>query len=79
VKKSIKLRAFEMLKGMEEEESSSTLSIGRDIQQPMIHGLTMMTLTLQNFSKSSIAPPLQVDERYKCMPDSSNNPHLSML
>ena len=61
-----------MLKDMEEKESSSTLSTERDTQQLMIHGLTMMTLTLQNSSKSSIVPSLWVDERYKYTPNSFN-------
>jgi len=68
-----------MLKDTEEEESSNISFIGRDTQQLMIHRSTMMTLTLQNSSKSSIELPLWVDKRYKCTPNSSNNPHLPML
>ncbi len=41
-----------MLEDMEEEESSSILSIGRDTQQPMIYGWTITTLMLQNFLKA---------------------------
>ncbi len=68
----MKSRTFEMLEDMEEEESSSTSFTRRDTWQLMIHGLTMTTLMLQNSSKSSIAPPLWVDERYKYTPNSSN-------
>ncbi len=70
VKKSMKLRTFEMFEDIEEEESSNISSIGRDTQPPMICGLTMMTLMLQNSSKSSIRPPLQVNKRYKYTPNS---------
>jgi hypothetical protein len=52
----------------EKDVNSNTLSIGKGTQPLMIAGLTTVTSTPQNSSKSSTNRPPRVDERYKETP-----------